>query len=259
MAAFSISIDVQRKDYVAEAADPVVRDIQIEIKPGEVFTFLGPSGCGKSTLLRLISGLDIEYAGQILVNGSRVRGPSRDIGVVFQESRLLPWYTVEQNVLYALDKRLPAPEKLKRVLDALALVGLGHAKNLFPKELSGGMARRVALARAVVNLPGVLLLDEPFSALDPLLRGELQDAVAEVVEKENLTAVLVTHDVEEAVYLSDRIAVLSKRPGRILHLFDVALPAGRERNSSAFLTLSGEVLRELFRGDRIGDRAEWTR
>lgn len=245
MSAGTVRLRVNEKRYVA-SGPAVLRDIHLDIAKSEFFTILGPSGCGKSTLLRLVAGLDTEYKGSVTVNGSAVEKPSRNIGILFQESRLLPWFTVRQNVGYALSKaNVSGSERKQRVDELLDLVGLRAASELLPKELSGGMARRAALARAVANVPGVLLLDEPFSALDPLLRRELQVAVSDVSDQEDLTVLLVTHDVDEAVFMSDRISILGGSPGTQVESFQVGLPKPRQPLSTEFGELRTQVLKKL--------------
>ena len=245
MSAYSISVNIQEKRYAPPPAPAVLDKIQLEIEEGEFFTVLGPSGCGKSTLLRLLAGLDRGFSGEIRINGVPVNGPSRNVGILFQESRLLPWLTVKQNIGYALAQSIGKSLRQKRIESVLELVGLDHAANLLPKELSGGMGRRAALARAVVNVPGVLLLDEPFSALDPLLKQELQLAVSDVADQEDLTVLLVTHDVDEAVFMSDRVAVLSGSPGHVVRSYTVDLEKPRKRLTEAFERMHTNVLQEL--------------
>ena len=245
MAACSISIRVQEKRFAPPPTTAVLEDINLEIAESEFFAVLGPSGCGKSTMLRLVSGLDIDYAGSIEINDVPVSGPSKNVGILFQESRLLPWYSVKQNVDFALSRTVEKADRHSRVETVLDLVGMADAGDALPKELSGGMARRAALARAVVNVPGVLLLDEPFSALDPLLRHELQQAISDVADVEDLTVLLVTHDVDEAVFMSDRIVVLSGGPGRVRRSFLVDIPKPRRRHDKFFERKRTDVLSEL--------------
>ena len=224
----------------------VLDDISLSIKPGEFVSIVGASGCGKSTLLRLIIGLEGEYEGEILLDGQRIVGTSLDRGIVFQEHRLFPWLTVEQNVGLGL---LNAPgtqaEKDRNVAEHIALVGLKGFETAYPHQLSGGMSQRVAIARALVNRPEVLLLDEPFGALDALTRSYLQQELERIWRAEGITAILVTHDVEEAVYLGDRIVVMQPRPGRIKRIVDVPLPRSRDRGTAAFAAIKDDVLSEF--------------
>jgi sulfonate transport system ATP-binding protein len=186
--------------------------VDLTVAPGEFLTIVGASGCGKSTLLRLVAGLDRDYAGSIRLDGRPVAGPGLDRGLVFQEPRLFPWLTVAQNVAAALlNAPLPPEEKRRTVREHVELVGLAGFEGAYPHQLSGGMAQRAAIARGLVNRPGVLLLDEPFGALDALTRARLQGELQRIWAHEGTTAILVTHDVDEAVYLGDRVVVMAPR------------------------------------------------
>ncbi len=226
---------------------PVLDDISLTLRPGEFVSVVGPSGCGKSTLLRLLIGLEADYQGEIRLDGQRIRGTSLDRGIVFQEHRLFPWLTVSQNIglglLNAADRSAQA--KRDAVREHIALVGLQGFEDAYPHQLSGGMSQRVAIARALVNRPRVLLLDEPFGALDTLTRTHLQQELQRIWQAEGITAVLVTHDVEEAVYLGDRVVVMQPRPGRIRRILDIPLPRPRDRQSPAFNALKDDVLGEF--------------
>jgi ABC-type nitrate/sulfonate/bicarbonate transport system ATPase subunit len=218
------TIDIQQlsKHYSAKGQPlKVLEDINLSIKPGEFISIVGASGCGKSTLLRLLIGLDDQYEGRLLLDGQPIRGTSLDRGIVFQDHRLFPWLTVEQNVSLGL---LNAPgtqaEKDKSVQEHIALVGLKGFESAYPHQLSGGMSQRAAIARALVNRPEVLLLDEPFGALDALTRTRLQQELQRIWQAEGITAILVTHDVEEAVYLGDRVVVMQPKPGRIKRIVE---------------------------------------
>jgi NitT/TauT family transport system ATP-binding protein/sulfonate transport system ATP-binding protein len=228
------------------AALPVLENINLSVRPGEFVSIVGSSGCGKSTLLRLIIGLDLEYRGDILLDGKRIAGTSLDRGIVFQEHRLLPWLTVEQNIGLGL---LNAPgsdaEKQRAIKDHIALVQLKGFEKAYPYQLSGGMSQRVAIARALVNRPEVLLLDEPFGALDALTRAHLQQELQRIWQQEGITMILVTHDVEEAVFLGDRVVVMQPRPGRIRRIVDVPLVRPRDRGGYDFAQIKNEVLEEF--------------
>lgn len=221
-----------------------LRDITLEIGAGEIVAVVGGSGCGKSTLLRLLSGLDHPTAGTIDVDGTRIVAPHPAVGIVFQEPRLLPWLTVERNVGFGLD-HLSRVERRDRVYAALKRVGLAEYGPRWPRELSGGQSQRVAIARALVTRPSVLLLDEPFSALDAFTRVELQDHLLEIWEDTRPTLVLVTHDIEEAVALATRVVVLRPFPGRIALVTDVSLPRPRDRLSHAFDDAKRTILSTL--------------
>ncbi len=217
----------------------VLDGLSLTVERGEIVAVLGPSGCGKSTLLRAIAGLDVHPLGTIAVEG--------DVGYVFQEPRLFPWLNVEKNVRFAAR----TPEERERVNAVLELTGLQDARTTLPKALSGGMAQRAALARALVRKPSVLLLDEPLASLDALRRMQLQEGIAEIIAAVDATAILVTHDIEEALYLADRIVVLGGSPSRIA--LEITIPAHKRRNrdanlnserSTLFHALSGEETRE---------------
>jgi ABC-type nitrate/sulfonate/bicarbonate transport system ATPase subunit len=223
-----------------------LRDISFAVPGGAFVTLIGPSGCGKSTLLRLVAGLEAPDRGEITVGASRVRAPGLDRGMVFQDHRLFPWLSLESNILLGLRRR-PCPEAQKRAIvrDLIALVGLTGFEHAKPYQLSGGMSQRAAIARALAPRPQVLLLDEPFGALDSLTRSRLQGEILRIWEHEGTTTLMVTHDVEEAVFLSDRIIVLEPRPGRICETLDVALDKPRRRSDPAFVALKERILELL--------------
>ncbi|WP_437479226.1 ABC transporter ATP-binding protein [Sorangium sp. So ce1014] len=234
--------DVSKKYVVKDEVLPVLDGLNLTIEPGEFVSIVGTSGCGKSTLLKLVIGLDDDYQGEILVGGSRVRGTSLDRGIVFQEHRLFPWLTIEQNVALGLENStLSSDEKARAVKEHIALVGLSGFERAYPHQLSGGMAQRAAIARGLVNRPSILLLDEPFGALDALTRTKLQQELQRIWQQEGITMVLVTHDVEEAVFLGDRVVVLQPRPGRIKRVVPVGVPHPRDRTDHALKTLADEV------------------
>lgn len=243
----AILIDRVSKTFrVAGRAVEVLHEVSLAVAPGEFVAVVGPSGCGKSTLLRLILGLDSDYEGDIRLDGVIVRKPGLDRGVVFQDHRLLPWLTVEGNVAAALRRSgLAAPEKRRLVAEHLALVGLGDFATAWPSQLSGGMSQRVAIARALVNRPRFLLLDEPLGALDALTRLKLQQELGRIVRREGTTAVLVTHDVDEAVLLSDRVVVLQPHPGRVAHVMKVELGDRRDRSAPEFVRQRDDLLERL--------------
>ena len=211
---------------------------------------VGASGCGKSTLLRLILGLDDAHDGSITLGGAPVLGTSPDRGIVFQDHRLFPWLNVAQNIAVGL-RNAPrsASEKRELVAEHIALVGLEGFEQSYPHQISGGMAQRVAIARGLVNRPRVLLLDEPFGALDALTRARLQTELQRIWQKERITMILVTHDVEEAVYLGDRVVIMQPRPGRIRRIVDVPLPHARNRSDPRFIRLRDDVLSDFLEPD----------
>lgn len=229
--------------------------LSLTVGESEILAIVGGSGCGKSTLLRLISGLDRPTGGDIALDGAPVREPRPEIGMVFQEPRLMPWLTIDQNAAFGI-RHLPAAEQKKRVVAALARVGLGDYAGHWPRELSGGQAQRVALARALVGRPKVLLLDEPYSALDALTRNDLQEHLLDLWADARPTMILVTHDIEEALFLADRIVVMQPNPGRILSAFTPQLARPRDRLAGEFLEWKSRLLAELGRASRPPDGDE---
>ncbi|HMJ42600.1 MAG TPA: ABC transporter ATP-binding protein [Pseudolabrys sp.] len=220
--------------------------ITLDVKPAEIVAIVGGSGCGKSTLLRAISGLDTPSQGRILLDGEVVTQPHEKIGMIFQEPRLLPWLTVADNVSFGLEHR-PKREREGLAAAALVRVGLTDKAKMWPRELSGGQAQRVAIARALVPQPEVLLLDEPFSALDAFTRADLQDHLLDLWADLRPILILVTHDVDEAVVLADRIMVMRPQPGRIYEEIVSDLPRPRDRQSAAFDFVKRRVLAALDR------------
>jgi sulfonate transport system ATP-binding protein len=218
--------------------------IDLRVQPGEIVAIVGTTGCGKSTLLRLIGGLERPSAGRILIDGRPVEGPRPEVGFVFQEPRLMPWLDVEANVAFGLG-HLPKEERHARATAALAKVGLTQFAKAYPRALSGGMAQRTALARALVTEPEILLLDEPFSALDAFTRTKLQDHLVELWEAERRTFLLVTHDLEEAIALADRVLVMRGHPGRIHREVAIDLPRRGRRAALPFQRLKTELAAEL--------------
>lgn len=221
-----------------------IAGVDLAVGAGEIVAVVGASGCGKSTLLRLAAGLDASSRGAVLIGGRRVAGPSREVGVVFQEPRLMPWLGVRDNVAFGLD-RLPRDERRRLASAALARVHLEGFAEALPKQLSGGMAQRAALARALVGRPPLLLLDEPFSAVDALTRQALQDELLTLWAEDRPTMLLVTHDLDEALALADRVVVLGGRPGRVRRELAVGLPRPRRRTVAEFQALKETLLAEL--------------
>ncbi|HWP24738.1 MAG TPA: ABC transporter ATP-binding protein [Xanthobacteraceae bacterium] len=225
--------------------------ISLDVERGEIVAVVGGSGCGKSTLLRSISGLDRPSNGAVLLDGEKIIEPHAKVGIIFQEPRLLPWLSVADNVGFGLAD-LPKQERASRVVQALERVGLREKADVWPRELSGGQAQRAAIARALVTRPEVLLLDEPFSALDAFTRMDLQDHLLALWADQKPTLVHVTHDVEEAIVLADRVVVMRPRPGRIEDQIEIDLPRPRDRQSAGFDVAKRRVLAAL---DRSLDRA----
>ena len=247
----TLALNHLHKDYTVQKDGktevlPVLQDITLSIAPGEFVSIVGSSGCGKSTLLRLIIGLEDDYRGEILLDDKRVVGTSLARGIVFQEHRLFPWLTVAGNIgLGLLNSRLTEGQQRFAVQEHIELVGLKGFENAYPHQLSGGMSQRVAIARALVNRPEVLLLDEPFGALDALTRAHLQQELHRIWQAEGITMILVTHDVEEAVYLGDRVVVMEPRPGRVRRIVPVDLTHPRNRVGADFAHVKEDVLREF--------------
>jgi len=245
-----LSVEGLSKNYIIDRKPlRVLKDIDLDVRAGEFVSIVGRSGCGKSTLLRLISGLENGYSGQIRLDGEVIAKPSLDRGLIFQDPSLLPWMTVRENVAFALvHHRLSKTEKDERVAEHIELVGLKGFEAAYPKELSGGMAQRAAIARALVTRPKLLLLDEPLGALDALTRVRLQGELQRIWLQHQVTMIMVTHDVEEAVYLGDRVVIMDAHPGRIRRIVDVPHPHPRDRASPALHAIRDDVLNDLMDG-----------
>jgi sulfonate transport system ATP-binding protein len=240
-----------------------LRGVDVRVGEGEIVAILGGSGCGKTTLLRLIAGLDEASSGTIEVDGQRLDGPHPTVSAVFQEPRLLPWLTTAANIAFG-GRRLARAEREARVEVLLGRVGLGGYGGRWPRELSGGQQQRIAIARALIGRPGVLLLDEPFSALDPFTRASLHGLVLDLWRELGPAVLMVTHDIEEAVVLADRIVVMRPHPGRVQETLGVDLPRPRDRLAPAFDLMKRNVLRAINRslvdvrdGTGVGGVSPW--
>jgi sulfonate transport system ATP-binding protein len=243
----ALSISRLSKQFTIDAGTvQALTDVNLKVEPGEFISIVGASGCGKSTLLRIIVGLDSESSGEILLGDQSVRKPGVDRGMVFQEARLLPWLTVSDNIAFGCRGETPSAERNRLVCEHIELVGLAGFEKAYPHQLSGGMQQRVSIARALVNRPKVLLLDEPFGALDALTRINMQQEVLRIWEAEKTTMILVTHDIDEAIYLGDRVVVMSSRPGTINKVVEVALPRPRDRSDYDFVQIRKEIYAEFF-------------
>jgi ABC-type nitrate/sulfonate/bicarbonate transport system ATPase subunit len=241
----------------SEGTTHALDQVSLSVAPGELVSLVGPSGCGKSTLLRLITGLDAPDSGELWVGNERITGPNAERGLVFQDPNLFPWLTVRRNIEAGLVARGVLQEKRDEVDDFMRLVGLEKFAEAFPHHLSGGMAQRVALARSLINHPKVLLLDEPLGALDAFTRMRMQDEVLRLWEARGTTIVLVTHDIDEAIYMSDRIVIMTARPGRIEQTIEIGLERPRQRNSPDFLRFRSDILEMLhFAGHSDKEGAE---
>ena len=228
---------------------PILRGIDLDIAPGQFTCVVGPSGCGKTTLLRLLAGLVRPSRGKVIYNGRPVEGPAADVAVVFQDygRALLPWRTVEGNVSLALEAAgVARPERAGRIAPLLKTVGLDRYSKRYPAALSGGMQQRLQIARCLAQEPSLLLMDEPFGALDAMTRQVLQDEVLRLVAASGMTVLFVTHDLEEAIYLGDRVVALRPHPGRVAAVFDVGLPRPRDQLTTRELPGFLRLRRELF-------------
>lgn len=244
----NIAVDIHKVSHHFDlfgTSLPVLDTIDLAVAPGEFVALLGPSGCGKSTLLRLIAGLDRPATGDIRADNRLVTAPDRSRILAFQDPTLFPWRTVWWNVATGLEAQGTLERHRKRVDDALALVRLSEFATAYPHQLSGGMAQRVALARALVNDPKLLLLDEPFGKLDSFTRMGMQSELLALWLQQAFTAILVTHDIEEALLLASRVIVLSDRPARILHELTIDLDYPRRRDDLAIINLRREIAGEL--------------
>ncbi|WJH35811.1 ABC transporter ATP-binding protein [Paenibacillus sp. CC-CFT747] len=234
---------------IYEGPEPTVtlQDIHLTIEPGEFVCLLGPSGCGKSTLLELLAGLQAPTGGEVLLDGTRLQGPSRKLGVVFQDPSLFPWRTIEQNVGLGLELAgVGKAERKERVQAFLEMVGLQGFGGKYPHQLSGGMKQRAGIARALVGSPEILLMDEPFGAVDHLTRLQLQSDLLRIWQEAKKTVVFVTHDVSEAVFLADRIVLLSPRPGRIQRIFPITLPRPRRLDDLNLLKFQNDIYSAIY-------------
>ncbi len=241
-------VDIHAKSFADTGrGDPILEDLSFKVYEHEFIGILGPSGCGKTTLLRMIAGLDTDYEGTIDVGGKPVKGPGLDRGLVFQESRLLPWFRVGRNISFALPRKLSRRERRDRVTTAIDRVGLNGEARTWPHQLSGGMTRRVGLARAIANLPKLLMLDEPLSALDEPSRYALQDEITRIHSSEpTMTTIFVTHDIDEAVYLCDRVLILSQKPSHVIRDIPIPLKRSRDRSSEEFHAMCSSLTKVVF-------------
>ena len=240
--------DVNKSFVVNGQSVDVLKDINLEIGEGEFVVIVGHSGCGKSTLLKMIAGLEKNDTGILSVDGKEVDGPGMDRGMIFQEHRLFPWMSIEKNVQLGL-KGLSKEEKRKLSDQYLELVKLSEFKKAYPSQLSGGMSQRAAIARSLVSQPEILLLDEPFGALDALTKIELQEEMLKIRERFHNTMIMVTHDIEEAIVLATRVVIMSARPGRIKEVVDIDIPYPRDQEtkmSDRFIELKNHIWGQVY-------------
>lgn len=224
----------------------VLKNLSLDIKGGEALAIVGPSGCGKTTLLRVLAGLETPDTGGVLIDGHEVKGVGTERSIIFQEPRLLPWLTVLGNVSFGMTVRgVPRAEAEDRARRYIRLVGLAEFEAAYPRQLSGGMAQRVGIARALTVQPEILLLDEPLGALDAMTKLTMQEELARIWREESVTLILVTHDLEEAIYLADRVLVLPKEKGAVPRLIDVALTRPRDRSEPRFVEMRRRLMAEF--------------
>jgi ABC-type nitrate/sulfonate/bicarbonate transport system ATPase subunit len=235
-----IVIDCVSKRFSQGAAehDLALSQVSLQCNANEFVSIVGRSGCGKSTLLNIVAGLIRPTEGAVLINGTRVMGPGSDRGMVFQHPALFPWLSAVENIEFGpRNQRVPEAERRAQANDLIELVQLKGFEHKYPRQLSGGMQQRVAIARALAMDPEILLMDEPFASLDELTRAEMQEELLRIWETRKKTVLFVTHSVIEAIYLSDRVIVLSPHPGRVRQLFEIEMPRPRQRSSSGFMRL----------------------
>lgn len=225
----------------------VLSNIDLSIDNGEIVSIVGVSGCGKSTLLKILAGLDNATSGEIVLNGN-IRGKElrKKIGMIFQESRLFPWCTVEHNIAFGLPNKTDKNEKKEKIQEYIDLVGLKGFAKAYPNQLSGGMQQRVSIARTLIHHPSILLLDEPFGALDALTKINMQKEIIRIWEQEKTTMIIITHDIDEAIYLGNRVVVMSEKPGVIKKVIPIKLARPRDRNSNDFAAYRRLVYEEFF-------------
>ena len=251
----NISIQNVRKEFVNQDSTQenivALNDFTLDIQPGEFVSLIGPSGCGKSTLLRLIGGLDRPSSGSIVLDGKEINKPGSDRGFAFQGSNLFPWLTVEQNISFGLKARHIYKDHKQDVQDFINLIGLNGFEKSYPHQLSGGMNQRASLARALVGHPKVLLLDEPLGALDAFTRMNLQDEILKIWQQHGMTMIMVTHDVDEAIYMSNKVVVMSARPSKVEAVIDIDLPRPRARAQDTFQVYRSKILDILNLGGDI--------
>jgi sulfonate transport system ATP-binding protein len=251
LATETLIIEQLGKTFAAPTGDVIaLHNIELGIKKGEFITIIGPSGCGKSTLLKIIAGLDTEYEGQVLLNDELIVGPSIERGFIFQEPRLFPWLTVEKNIAGNLS--LKKKEVRNKVDELIELVRLKGFETSYPRELSGGMAQRVSIARALMRNPDVLLLDEPFGALDAFTRSHMQEVLLDIWQQNKTTMLFVTHDIDEAVFLGEKVVIMNPRPGHIKSVLPIELSFPRKRTSQPFQDFRRKVLIEFEKVEESG-------
>jgi sulfonate transport system ATP-binding protein len=242
---------LEKKYTIVRQSIEVLNDINLEVADCEFVSIVGASGCGKSTLLKIIAGIETATHGSVVLDGKIITEPSEQCGIVFQEPRLFSWSTVTENIDFGIPETIRQADRKKRVLSYVKLIGLGDFTDARPNQLSGGMQQRVSIARALAGEPKLLLLDEPFGALDALTRIQMQLEILRIWEAERRTMILVTHDIDEAIFLGDRVVVMSKRPGTIQEIIPVDLPRPRNRTDQNFQSLRKRVYGRFFDNSEI--------
>ena len=227
-----------------------LQDVSTSMTSGEFVSRVGPSGCGKSTILRLVAGLINPTLGRVTIDGTEVDGPSPERGLVFQNPTLFPWLTVERNISFSLDMQGQSEGKAEKIRRMLEITGLERFKNDYPAQLSGGMAQRVALVRTLINEPEILLLDEPLGALDAFTRMSMQDEILNIWTERRQLALMVTHSIDEAVYMGTRVLVMEANPGRIIADIKIDEEFPRDRSSASFVEYRNEILNRLHYGGK---------
>lgn len=242
-----IKFEGVKKSFIRTDGEIVhaLNGVDLTINQGDFVCLIGPSGCGKSTMLRLLAGLDSPTEGTVYIDGEKITKPNYDRGLVFQDPNLFPWLNIYDNIAFGLKTRHIYKEKKDSVPEFIELVGLTGFEASYPHQLSGGMCQRASLARALIGHPKALLLDEPLGALDAFTRMNMQDELLRIKKEQNMTMIMVTHDVDESVYLSNKIVVMSPRPAKIEKIIDVKLSQPRDRNNPEFIRLRSEILKIL--------------
>ena len=255
------SVEIQNitREFTKEDGEPIVAlsDVSLSIADDEFVSFVGPSGCGKTTLLRIIAGLDGASSGEVLVEGAKITKPGQKVGMVFQEYSLFPWRNVLKNVAFGLEMQGVSKEERFAIAQRyIELVGLSQFEKSYPFELSGGMRQRVAIARALATEPELLLMDEPFGALDAQTRNHMQCELLDIWESKKKTILFVTHSCDEAVFLSDRVVILSPRPGKIREVIPISIPRPRDRTDKGFIDLRRRLLEMIEEDERDKERVK---
>ena len=246
-----LKLDDVSKSFAKVENDDVTHalsSVTTSMESGEFISMVGPSGCGKSTILRLVAGLIHPTTGTVSVNGQEIEGPGPDRGMVFQKPTLFPWLTVEKNIAFSLKMQGKLKGNEDKVERMIKVIGLEDFRDDYPAQLSGGMAQRVALVRSLINEPDILLLDEPLGALDAFTRMSMQDEILKIWRERQQLAVMVTHDVDEAIYMGTRVLVMDANPGRIIADIKIDLPYPRDRSSAAFVAYRNDILNKLHFG-----------